>query len=147
MEITLTMIEEVKKRTGKSFEKTAEALKAADGDVIKAVTLLEREEDDIGKADVEDVYIKAGKIFEKVKDLVAEGNEIKVRIKKKDKTIVEMPVAIGALSAIIAPYLALLGGIAAIATKCSVEVNRDTISDINLDSEESVVEVEVKSNN
>ncbi len=64
----------------------------------------------------------------KVKQLIREGNIRKVRIIHNDKTLLEVPLTIGAPAAAIGivalPVLAAVGALAALVTECTIEVER-----------------------
>ena len=64
----------------------------------------------------------------KMKQLIHEGNIRKVRIIHKDKTLLEVPLTIGAPAAAIgilaAPVLAAIGAMAALVAECTIEVER-----------------------
>ena len=72
--------------------------------------------------------ISGDKLVEKVKQLIREGNIRKVRIIHKEKTVFEIPLTIGAPAAaigiLVAPVLAALGAFAALATECTIEVEK-----------------------
>jgi hypothetical protein len=60
-----------------------------------------------------------------IKKIIAEGNVRRIIIKKEDgETLVEFPLTIGALGALIAPMLAAVGAIAALVTRCTIVVER-----------------------
>jgi len=60
-----------------------------------------------------------------VKELISEGNVTRIIIKnKEDKVLVEFPVTIGVVGAILAPMLVAVGAIAALVTECKVVVVR-----------------------
>jgi hypothetical protein len=59
-----------------------------------------------------------------VKKLVAEGNVRRVRIRQKERTIVEFPLTIGVVGAVLAPVLAAVGAVAALVTECTIDVQR-----------------------
>jgi len=72
--------------------------------------------------------ISGDKLVEKVKQLIHEGNIRKVRIIHKEKTVFEIPLTIGAPATVAvilaAPVLAALGAFAALATECTIEVEK-----------------------
>jgi hypothetical protein len=74
----------------------------------------------------EEVFVvDADNLIEKVKELIHEGNVTKITIKDdKGKVLLEIPVTIGIIGVLIAPWLAALGAIAAIATECKIIVER-----------------------
>ena len=60
-----------------------------------------------------------------VKKLVAEGNARRIIIKnEKGDSIVEFPLTLGAVGALVAPVLAAVGAVAALVTKCTIVVER-----------------------
>ncbi len=72
--------------------------------------------------------ISGSQLVEKVKQLIHEGNVRKVRVIYKEKTILEIPLSIGAPAAAVtilaAPVLAALGAFAALVTDCTIEVEK-----------------------
>jgi hypothetical protein len=78
--------------------------------------------------------VSGEELLAKIKQLIHEGNIRKVRIIHDNKTILEIPLSIGAPVAAIgilaAPILAAIGAFAALVTECTIEVekmNEDTI--------------------
>lgn len=73
----------------------------------------------------EEFSISADNLVSKVKELIREGNITRIIIKdEKGKTLLEIPATIGVVGAIVAPWLAALGTIAALATRCTLAVER-----------------------
>ncbi len=73
----------------------------------------------------EEFSISADNLVSKVKELIHEGNITRITIKdEKGKTLLEIPATIGLVGALIAPWLAALGTIAALATRCTIAVER-----------------------
>ncbi len=71
----------------------------------------------------EEFTMSGEKVVEKVKELIKEGNARRIIIKnEKGEHILEIPLTIGAVGALLAPYLAAVGALAAILTKCTVVV-------------------------
>ena len=72
--------------------------------------------------------VSGSQVIEKVKQLIHEGNIRKVRLLHEERTILEIPLSIGAPAAAItilaAPILAALGAFAALVTECTIEVER-----------------------
>ena len=72
--------------------------------------------------------IAGSQIVEKVKQLICEGNIRRVRLLHEGKTIIEIPLTIGAPVAVVgilgAPVLAALGALAALVTECTIEVEK-----------------------
>ena len=73
----------------------------------------------------EEFTISADNLIEKVKELLHEGNITRIIIKdEKDKVMLEIPATVGVIGAVLAPWLAALGVIAALATNCKIVVER-----------------------
>lgn len=70
--------------------------------------------------------VKGEELLKKFKELVKEGNIRKISIiDKKGKEIVEFPLTIGVVGAVLVPTLAAVGAIAALVTECTIKVERD----------------------
>lgn len=74
-------------------------------------------------------YTVSGKdVLEKIKKLIHEGNIRRVRLIHEGKTIIEIPLTIGASATMItimaAPLLAAVGAFAALVTECTIEVEK-----------------------
>ena len=76
-------------------------------------------------------YRVAGdKVVEKLKELLHEGNVRHIVIKNDDgKTLIEIPVSIGVAGALLIPVWAGVGAVAAVVTKCTIEIERQEESD------------------
>jgi len=72
--------------------------------------------------------VSGSQLVDKVKQLIHEGNIRRVRVLHEGRTVLEIPLTIGAPAAaigiIIAPVLAALGAFAALVTECTIEVER-----------------------
>jgi hypothetical protein len=78
----------------------------------------------------EEIEVAGGQLIERVKALIAEGNVREVRVKAAGgKVIFEMPLTVGVLAggavALAAPWLAILGAIAALVARVKLEVVRE----------------------
>jgi len=78
------------------------------------------------KRATKEVYsVSSEDLAKKIKDLIHEGNITKIIIKnEKDETMLEIPATIGFIGVLLAPWMAALGVIAAVATKCKIIVVR-----------------------
>ena len=77
------------------------------------------------KKNTEEFTVSGEELLAKVKSLINEGNIRRLIIKDADgKTLVELPVTIGVVGAILAPMLAAVGAIAALVAKCTIVVER-----------------------
>ena len=70
----------------------------------------------------------ADDMVSKIKELVAEGNVSRIRIRKGDNIILNLPLSVGligtALGLVAAPWAVILGTISTIGFKCTVEVEK-----------------------
>lgn len=122
MEITLEKIELVKDRTGVSYREAKDALEACDGSVVDAIIAIE-ENIDAGKAGKTGEYVKT--TMAKVKELVNKGNISKISVKRGDEPIVNIPINVGIVGAVLAPWGVIAAAIAAFGFKCKVELTTD----------------------
>ena len=71
----------------------------------------------------EEFKVSGEEVIAKVKNLIKEGNARRVIIKnEQDEEVMEVPLTLGAVGAILAPALAAIGAVAALLTKCTVVV-------------------------
>mgnify|MGYP005850831225 FL=1 len=64
-------------------------------------------------------------LVEEIKKIIDEGIATRIIIKdEKDKTLLDIPLAAGVVGALIAPWLAALGAIAALVVKCKIVVEK-----------------------
>lgn len=69
--------------------------------------------------------VKGEDLLNKVREIIHEGNVSRIIIKNSEgKTFIEIPVTIGVIGAILAPVLAAVGALAALAADFTVEVVR-----------------------
>ncbi len=76
--------------------------------------------------DEKEVKQEAGKIIDKIKALVKEGNVSRVRLKRKGETLISLPVNVGVVGALIgihaAPFAVIAAALVAYGLDCSIEV-------------------------
>jgi hypothetical protein len=72
----------------------------------------------------ESFKVKGTELLEAFKRLVHEGNVRRVVIKHEGRSVVEFPLTVGVVGVALAPMLAAVGGIAALVTECTIEVER-----------------------
>jgi hypothetical protein len=72
----------------------------------------------------ESFKVAGSQLVDAVKKLLHEGNVRRVIIKQDDRTVVEFPLTVGVIGAVLAPLVAAVGAIAAVVTECTVEVER-----------------------
>ena len=73
----------------------------------------------------EEFKINGEDLLEKLKSIIKEGNARKVTIKGKDgNEIISFPVTVGVAGIVLAPVFAAVATIAALATECTIVIER-----------------------
>ncbi|MCX6254930.1 MAG: DUF4342 domain-containing protein [Bacteroidia bacterium] len=77
------------------------------------------------KSTQESFKVTGDEILTKIKEIIKEGNARRIIIKNdKDETIIEFPLTIGAIGVVLAPIYAAIGTLAALATNCTIIVEK-----------------------
>jgi hypothetical protein len=77
------------------------------------------------KVNWESFKVAGDEILTKVKEIVKEGNARRIIIKnEKDEIIMEFPLTIGAIGAVLAPLFSAVGALTALATNCTILVEK-----------------------
>lgn len=119
MEITLEKIELVKDRTGVSYKEAKDALTQTDGNVVDAIILIEEQIDVAPRNSAETT---ASKIVEDLKELVSKGNVTKILVKRDDQIVLNIPVNVGILGAVLVPWAVVLSAVAALGLRCNISI-------------------------
>ncbi len=73
----------------------------------------------------EEFKVDGKELLERVRKIIDEGNARRIIIKnEKGETVIEFPLTVGAVGALLAPVLAAVGAIAALATRCTIIVEK-----------------------
>jgi hypothetical protein len=59
---------------------------------------------------------------DRVKALIHEGNVRRISVRHEDHVILELPLTVAAVGAVLAPMLAAVGALAALLTECTIDV-------------------------
>ena len=73
----------------------------------------------------ETTKVQGGELVDKVRQLVHERNVRRIVIKQAERSIDEFPLTAGVVGVVFAPVLAAVGALAALATECSIAVQRE----------------------
>ena len=126
------MMDEVKNRTGVTYEEAKDALEKADS-VIEAIILIERkqngdfatEETETGK----DFNTIVNDAIAKLKELVAKGNVSKIIIRRDENELMTFPVNAGvvggALGLACAPWAMIAGAVIGYGAGISIDVENE----------------------
>jgi hypothetical protein len=73
----------------------------------------------------EEFEVRGDELLAKVRELVREGNVRRVVIANEEgRTLVEIPLTVGVVGALLLPAAAAVGAIAAVVTNCTIRVER-----------------------
>ena len=73
----------------------------------------------------EEYTVSGSNLVDRVRELLHEGNVTRVIVKDEaGKVLLEIPATVGVLGVVLAPWLAALGVVAALVTKCKIIVER-----------------------
>ncbi|HEY3159715.1 MAG TPA: DUF4342 domain-containing protein [Vicinamibacterales bacterium] len=63
-------------------------------------------------------------IIDRIKELIHEGNVRRVVVQQHGRTIAEFPLTAGVVGAVLAPVVAAIGAIVALAKDCTIQIER-----------------------
>jgi hypothetical protein len=73
----------------------------------------------------EEYTVSSSNLVDRIGELLHEGNVTRIIVKdEKGKQLLEIPATVGVIGVVIAPWLAALGVITALATNCTIVVER-----------------------
>ncbi len=72
----------------------------------------------------EEFVVSGSELLNRVKEILHEGNIRRIVIKQEGKTLIEIPLTVAAIGALLAPILAAVGALAALVINCTIEVER-----------------------
>ncbi len=138
MEITLEMVDQVRERTGCTYEEAKAALEGANGSVVDAVIAIEKE----NGAGI-DINEKVEGLVEKIKAAVQKGNVNRIRVLRGEDELVNIPVTAGIAGGVIGlmagPWVlisaAVVGAVAKFGFDCRFQLIKEdgTIDEIGGD--------------
>jgi hypothetical protein len=77
------------------------------------------------KVRTEEFQVSGDMLVAKIKELVREGNIRHIAIKNEEgRTLIDIPLTLGVIGAILAPQLAAIGALAALVTRCTIVVEK-----------------------
>jgi hypothetical protein len=90
------------------------------------VEVVEVDEEAEGPDEATEEYeVKGEDLLSRVKELVREGNVRRITIRtEQGNTLIEIPLAIGVVGALLLPVWAAVGAIAALVANCTIKVER-----------------------
>ncbi|MGA9347252.1 MAG: DUF4342 domain-containing protein [Anaerolineae bacterium] len=77
------------------------------------------------KVRTEEFQVSGEEVLAKIKELIREGNVRRVAIKNEEgKTLIDIPLMLGVVGAVLAPQAAAIGAIAALVTDCTIVIEK-----------------------
>jgi len=151
-EITLEKIDIIKERTGVSYTEAKEALEECDSDVVNALIYIEAKQKKSVKFNMEEMYTTKEEFITAIKEIVRKGNVSRIKIKKDQTVVVDIPVNAGIAAGVVAgwfmPALIAIGLLTAVLTKVTIEITKadGTVEVVNTIIKNTVDDVKGKMN-
>ena len=78
------------------------------------------------KVRTEEFQVNGDELIAKIKELIHEGNVRRISIRNEEgKTLIDIPLTVGVVGAILVPQLAALGAIAALVTHGTIVIEKE----------------------
>jgi hypothetical protein len=130
-QITLEMVDEVINRTGASYTEAKEALQSCEGDILEAVVLIETNRE-ASSGFSRDLSERTLELIEKAKEIIKKGNVTSIIVERQGRKLLDIPVTIGGIAAILFVWQTVIAVIAAFGTGCVLKVIKDNGDVINI---------------
>ncbi len=124
MEERLEKLDAVMARAAVGAAEAKEALEATGWDVVEALAYLDHKRHGGEARWRERLEVQATDLVDKVRGLVHEGSIRRITVRGERGVLVDFPITVGAIGAVILPELALLGVLAAMAGVYTIEIER-----------------------
>lgn len=121
-EITLEKVDLVRERTKCNYQEAKEALELHEGNVVDAIVYLEENKKSKGTFDNKE------ELLNYIKELINKGNITRIRIKRDNEVLLDIPVNAGVAAGLLAlaiPWVIPVGIITAVAVKVNIEITKD----------------------
>lgn len=132
--VTLEKVDQILERTCVTYKEAKEALELADGDVLNAIiSIEEKQQDEYLKhceAEKENEYKKEETVEDFkhfIKNLVDKGTVSRIKIKKDDNVLADVPVNTGIAASVIAillPPVLVVAAVAVVGAKLTIEITK-----------------------
>jgi hypothetical protein len=123
-QITLEKIDIIRERTGVTYTEAKEALEATEGNVVEALVYIEK-----NKTNAKDqMYATKEEFIDWIKEVIRKGNVTRIKVKKDEKVLVDIPVNVGVVAGTVLltlPSLLAVIFLTAVFTKVTVEITRE----------------------
>ncbi len=72
----------------------------------------------------EEIHVQGQDLADKVKEIIHEGNARRIIIRQGEHVVLELPLTVGVIGTLLAPWLAAVGAVGALVANCTIEVVR-----------------------
>jgi hypothetical protein len=124
-EITLEKVDIIRERTGVTYSEAKNALEMCSGDVVDALIYLEADKENLEPY----TYTTKDEFMNWIKGVIRKGNVTRIKIRKDEKVIVDIPVnagiAVTGIAYLIATPLLALGVLSAVVAKVTIEITKE----------------------
>jgi hypothetical protein len=124
-EITLEKVDIIRERTGVTYAEAKHALEMCSGDLVDALIYLEADKENLEV----DTYTTKDEFMSWIKGVIRKGNVTRIKIKKDEKILVDIPVnagiAVTGIAYLIATPLLALGVLSAVVAKVTIEITKE----------------------
>ncbi|MDQ2886508.1 MAG: DUF4342 domain-containing protein [Chloroflexota bacterium] len=72
----------------------------------------------------EEIHVQGTDLADKVKEIIHEGNARRIIIRQGEHVVLELPLTVGVIGTLLAPWLAAVGAVGALVANCTIEVIR-----------------------
>ena len=127
-DITLEKSDILRETTGVSYTEAKDALEKCDGNIVDSLIYLENTIEENKCSIKDDICTTKEEFVSWIKGIAKKGNVNRIRVKKDDKVIMDIPVNAGLAAGVIAlayPALIAVGVLSAVVTKVTVEIVKD----------------------
>jgi ribosomal protein L21 len=131
MDEFMEKVDKIRERTGVTYREAKEALEKTGGDLLEALILLEEDK----KTWTEQINVAGADVIDKLREIIKSGNVNRIKVKKGDSIILDIPVTAGAVGAVLLPYITALGAAVAFVSKCTIEIERPYKDSVNVNAE------------
>lgn len=136
MKVTLEQIDLLRKRANVGYKEAKDALEKFDGDIVEALAYLD------GEKKIKSGCANHREVFEKGRNIVSKGNKIKLKISKNETTIINIPITLVIIFAVITMPLFIGAMVLAVITGCRIRFEKDSGEALNINKHiEKVTEV------
>ena len=118
-DLTLEKVDIIRSRFDLSYREAYDLLERNGNNVVRALMEAEDLKNKPGVIELveERVTVMGHELVERVQDLVRTGQNAKIRVMRNGRTVLTIPAAVGAVSAMFFPYLTVIATVAAMTQK------------------------------